>query len=393
MCWPYARKDRHSKALPRPEGVLLALVVSLLPQAGPADSERGEVHWATGAALASRLATPVGITLGGSPLREGLYRFGRTQQVAVLLDRRIDPGQELDVTLHQVPLGQAFRDIAERGKMGVTQLGPLFYFGPEPAAAKLRTLAAMTREQLQGLPRDVALRLARARAWRWDDLATPRDLLGLLAKEGQFELEGLERIPHDLWAAADLPSLSLLDRLTLITIQFNLTFLASSDGATIQLAPLPSEIGIVRRYPGAPHPNEAMARIAALAPGAQVRLSGGEVLVKGSVEEHERIAASRTPSRPDENPGDAGDVGLTRIERMAVENVPVGAVLKHIASQLNLELRIDHAALREAGVSLTGRITVHAEGISLDELLEQVAGSAGLALHRDGRVVDVRPEQ
>ncbi|MDY0166083.1 MAG: hypothetical protein RBS80_06040 [Thermoguttaceae bacterium] len=297
------------------------------------------------------------------------------------------------MTLHQVPLGQAFRDIAERGKMGVTQLGPLFYFGPEPAAAKLRTLAAMTREQLQGLPRDVALRLARARAWRWDDLATPRDLLGLLAKEGQFELEGLERIPHDLWAAADLPSLSLLDRLTLITIQFNLTFLASSDGATIQLAPLPSEIGIVRRYPGAPHPNEAMARIAALAPGAQVRLSGGEVLVKGSVEEHERIAASRTPSRPDENPGDAGDVGLTRIERMAVENVPVGAVLKHIASQLNLELRIDHAALREAGVSLTGRITVHAEGISLDELLEQVAGSAGLALHRDGRVVDVRPEQ
>ncbi len=363
------------------------------------DSEHpsAEVHpldpqWATGAALAQRLTEPVGITLGGSPLREGLYRFSRTQGVAVLLDRRVDPGQELDVTLNQVPLGKALRAIAEKGGMGVTQLGPLFYFGPESAAAKLRTLAAMTREPLQGIPRDAALRLARERSWRWNDLATPRDLLRSLAEEGRFELEGLELVPYDLWAGADLPPLGLLDRLTVVAIQFDLTLSISSDGGTIRLVPLPAELGVVRRYPGGARPEEAAARMAELAPGAQVRISGDEILVKATVEEHARLAPSRLASRAKEGKPDAGDAGLTRIERMAVENIPVEAVLKHIASQLDLDLQIDHAALREAGVSLAARISIHAEGISLDELLGQIADSAGVEVRRDGRIVEVRPK-
>ena len=348
-------------------------------------------RWATGGALAQRLNTPIGVTLGGSPLREGLYRFGQTQGVAVLLDRRIDPGQQLDVTLHQVPLGEALRRIAEAGGMGVAQLGPLFYFGPAPAAARLRTLAALNREKLQGLPHEAARRLAQSRSFRWDDLATPRELLIALAREGRFELEGLERVPHDLWAGAELPPLALADRLTLIAAQFELTFSVSPDGTTVRLESIPSEVAVVRRYPGGPQPEATAARLAEYAPGAQIRISGGDVYVKGTVEEHEQISASRRPPRAKPEPAAADDLRHTRIERFAVEHEPVGPVLQAIARQLGLELSIDQAAVQRAGISLEQRISIQSEGVSVDDLLEEVCGAAGLAFRREGRRVEIRP--
>ncbi len=364
------------------------------PSGGSTDGRsRASTRWTTGTALAQRLNTPVGVTLGGSPLREGLYRFGRTQAVAVLLDRRIDPGQELDVTLNQVPLRQALHRIADAGDMGLAQLGPLFYFGPPPAAARLRTLAALKRDEVRGLPREPARRLAQSRSFRWDDLATPRDLLGTLAREGRFDLEGLDQVPHDLWAGADLPPLPLIDRLTLIAAQFDLTPSMSPDGTTLRLEPLPSEVAVVRRYPGGPEPEATAARLAQYAPDAEIRVSGGGVFVKGSIEEHEQISASRRPPRakPD-SPAD-DDLRHTRIERFAVEHQPVGPVLQAIASQLGLELSIDQAAVQRAGVSLEQRISIQGEGGSVDELLEEVCRAAGLAFRRKGRVVEIRPRE
>ena len=358
---------------------------------GGSDTERaaGQVEWATGTALAERLTAPVGVTLGASPLREGLYRFGRMQGVGVLLDRRIDPGREVHVALHQTPLGEALRKVAEAGSIGVTQVGPLFYFGPVTATSKLRTLAAIKREEVKGLPHDVALRLTRARAWGWTDLAAPRDLVRSLAEEGQLQVEGLDRIPRDLWAAADLPPLSLLDRLTVIALQFDLTFAISSDGVVIRFIPLPDEIAVVRRYPGGAQAAEVAEKMARLAPASRVRVVGDEVYVKGTVEEHDRLSASRKPSRG----GPAADAPKeTRIERLTVENVPVGAVLKQMASQLDLELKYDHAALGRAGASLNTLISVQVERISLDDLLKEVTDAAGLSYHREGRLVEIRPK-
>ncbi len=351
----------------------------------------GKVKWATGAALAERLTASVGVTLGASPLREGLYRLGRMQEVGVLLDRRIDPGREVHVALHQTPLGEALRKVAEAGAMGVTQVGPLFYFGPVEATSKLRTLAAMKREEVKGLPQDVALRLTRARAWEWGDLATPRDLVHSLAEEGRLQVDGLDRIPHDLWAAADLPPLSLLDRLTVIALQFDLTFSISPDGAVIRFVPFPDEIAVVRRYPGGAQPAEIAEKITAMVPKARVRMVGSEVYVKGTVEEHDRISASRTPSRRDPSRPAPDAPEVTHIERLTVENIPVGAVLKQMASQLDLELKYDHAGLSRAGASLNTLISVQVERISLDDLLKEVTDAAGLSYRREGRLVEIRP--
>ncbi len=370
----------------------LAGSTSLMDSTPERQSDAVRTNWATGTTLAERLDGLVGVTLSGRSLREGLYRLGETQGVGVLLDRRIDPGLELDLTLRQVPLADAFRKIAEAGDMGVTQLGPLFYFGPRATVEKLRTLAAMKREELQQeIPREVALRLAGRRGWSWGDLATPRGLIELLAEEGQFRVEGLEQIPHDLWAAADLPPLTLIDRLVLVAAQYDRTFSVSSDGTTLRLVPLPQEIAVVRRYPGGAHANEVAKKTAALAPDAQVRVVGRDVYVKGTVEEHERIVAQRSPTRKPPVDASASSPDHITIPGLNAQNIPVGAVLKKIASQLNLELTYDDAAMRREGVSLDTRISIHVENVSLDELLEEVTGAAGLVCRREGRRLEIRP--
>ena len=69
--------------------------------------------------------------------------MSRAEQVAVLLDRRADPGARLELKLNSVPLAAAMRDLARTRKLGVAWVGPVAYFGPLEVAARIRTLAAL----------------------------------------------------------------------------------------------------------------------------------------------------------------------------------------------------------------------------------------------------------
>ena len=71
------------------------------------------------------------------------------------------------------------------------------------------TLAWLRREAVAALPAARRQALSAERAWEWDDLATPRNLLAALATEARVKIEGLDQIPHDLVAgpAAAAPGL------------------------------------------------------------------------------------------------------------------------------------------------------------------------------------------
>ena len=86
------------------------------------------------------------------------------------------------------------------------------------------------------------------RSSHWDDLTEPRQLVDALAEEAGVEILGVERIPHDLWPAADLPPLSWIDRLTLIAAQFELSFELDKTGRRAQLVPMPEDVAVVRSY-------------------------------------------------------------------------------------------------------------------------------------------------
>ncbi len=199
------------------------------------------VHWATGAALEQRLAGNVSLQFANSPMRQAIRRISEAKQVAILLDRRVDPGQKLDITLKDVSLESALQAIARRSGLGMSRLGNVVYFGPAPVAKRLRAVAAALEKDVRRLPSAAQRKYLSPKRLAWDDLASPRDLLTELARQNGLKIDGLEKMPHDLWASADLPAISLIDRLTLIAIQFDLTFKPADGGRRLDLVAVTAE--------------------------------------------------------------------------------------------------------------------------------------------------------
>lgn len=311
---------------------------------------------ASASSLAERLRTPVAVFWSGDPLRRAIGTLCASQGVAVLLDRRVDPDRPVDLRSEEITLGQVLRQVAEAHGLGVTALGPVVYLGPPDAAAVLRSVARSRWEEVRKLPPTSVQRWLRAQRLSWDDLSEPRELVSQLIVQSGFRAEGLDRLPHDLWAGAELPPLPLVERLTLILIQFELTFAVSPDGQAITLVALPEELLAAARQAGGKPSGEPLAL-----PG-RGKVGAG----KGR-----RPAEVRFTQKPTQG--------------------PVGVLLQQIANKLGLELRIDQQAIQAAGLSLDRSISFEVQQATLDELLEAVLAPAGLAFRRTGKVVEVMP--
>jgi len=370
---------------------ILALLLALAG-AGPPTGAAGAAGLLTGVQFDRQMQQVVGATWSGVPLREAIRDFCETQRVAVLLDRRVDPGQELRLVAADLPLRRALERIATDRGLGITLVGPVIYFGPPEVAAKLRTLAALRDEEVRRLPPAAQRKFLLPEPLEWDDFATPRELLEGLARQAGLSLAGLERVPHDLWAGAELPPLSLVDRLTLVAVQFDLTFAVSPQGDAIALVPLPDEIGLVRSYPGGSRPQQVAEKYAALAPEARIKVAGSTVWVKALLEDHERLSGTRRTTPPPQRPPARGPAE-TRIERFRVAEVPVGAVLEGVCRRLGLQLVIDEKSLAAAGASLDRRVSVQVEKATVDELLEAIVRDTPLTIRRRGSVVELRAER
>ncbi len=346
-------KSRSSKLFPLFQAVALTVAGYFLVFQGDLPAAE-KASWVTGTELQQRLGQSVDILWSGTPLRDALTSLSRAQHVAILLDRRVDPGQKLDLTVRNVPMKQALQMIADRCNLGIARLGSVVYLGPATSAQRLRPLSQAFQQTSRRLSPTIQQKLLLRKATVWEDLVTPQELLTQLSEKNGVEIVGLDQIPHDLWAAAELPSLSLADRLTLIAIQFDLTFKASADGSRLELVPIPED----------------------LRPAAADKDGFGPL--------RPTTPAPRTKKA-------AANLDRTRIQRMAVQSEPLGPVLRQLAERLGLELQLDEQAIAKAGISLDQRVSVKVENATIDELFGELLKSTGLTFHRRQRVVEIAP--
>ncbi len=352
------------------------------------DTTAAQSVWLTGPALAKRLDTAIDVVWWGKPLRAALASLSQTEKVAILLDRRIDPDARVDLAISGKSLAEALAEIAQHRNAGACVMGPVVYIGPSAAAKRLRTLVYLRTAEARALPSEAAKAWTRQKPLVWPDLAEPRQLLSQLARDAGIQLQGLELVPHDLWAGADLPPMSLVERLSAIAIQFDLTFTIADDGNTATLAPLTEDVAIVRSYDGGRQAEALAKRYATLAPQAQISVSGGKVVVRGLLEDHERITAPPRPSKQPE-PDQPQDIELVRIERLTIKNIPLGKALESIAARFGLKLNIDRAGIAAAGISLEQPVSVSVSGVTVDELLAEMVKSTGLVVQRTGHTVEI----
>ena len=168
-------------------------------------------------------------------------------------------------------------------------VGPIAYFGPPATAERLATVAALRHDEAVEAPPARRKALLQSKAWHWKEATAPHALFDTLAKEAGVKIVGVDKLPHDLWAAADLPPLSWTDRLTLVAVQFDRTFEIDASGATVRLVPLPDKVQIERSYPGGGRASELAQRGRAQLPTAEVRAAGDKVVVTGRIEDQQLI--------------------------------------------------------------------------------------------------------
>ena len=224
-----------------------------------------------------------------------------------------------------------------------------------------------------------------ARAWEWRDLATPRDLLAQLAAEAHVKLESLDLVPHDLWPARRLPPLAWIDRLTLVALQFGLTYELAADGQSVRLVPIPPKVTARRTFAALREVRQQIDLLVERHPETTVRVEGEEIVADGRIEDLERLARSVAGRAERKAPA-----GGKQLYTLTVD-MALGKLLEQLASRLNVEFQLDRPAIQQAGISLDQIVSVKVEDASLDALVLAVLEPAGLKGVRRGRIVTVTP--
>ena len=229
-----------------------------------------------------------------------LSSLGRNQRVATFLDRRVDPGTPVDFTARNIPLQDALQQLTTDRNLGLAFVGPVVYLGPAGPVSKLATLLETQSDQLIRLPAAARSRLARRRPWQWPDLAEPRQLLQQLGQDGGIQILGSDAVPHDLWPAADLPPLTVPQRLTLLLAGFDLTYELLADGSAARLVPIPAEVTLRRTYAAGRNAPRVAQTLARVCPDAKIVNQGSQVVVEATAEQHAKIVAllAAEPAEP-----------------------------------------------------------------------------------------------
>jgi hypothetical protein len=346
------------------------------------------VKWKTGPALRQQLAVAMSVTWVERELRDALAGVSEQLDIAVFLDRRIDPGQPINLSLRK-PAEEVLRQLAAAGHAEWRAVGPVIYVGPAQTAAKLPTLAALRRQEAERLGGEARSRLLKAQAWQWQRLAEPRRLLDELARQAGVTVSGAEQVPHDLWPAVSLPPLAWTDRLSLLVAGFDLTFEIADQGKTVRLVPIPASVVLEKSYRPRGAAGAVAAQLRLALSDAEVRVEQGQIVVAGLQEDHEKVElllagqSARTTKTIKKGPEEK------RYSMTAGKNDPAGAVVRTIATQLGKELKYDAAVLEK----LKQNVPLSVKEVTLDELLTTVLKPLSLTYKLTDEALEIVPAE
>ena len=270
----------------------------------------------------------------------------------------------MNLSVREASLEECLHEIAGYLDAECCYLNSIVYMGPVETAKKLPTLAAVIRQELEVLSPPIHRRLLYRRPWQWNELTTPRDLLHRLSRELRIPIEGIEKIPHDLWPGVELPPMTGVDRLLLITAGFDKTFQLIDKGSKIQIVRMPSRVSLTKLYRLPSHSNLVIQRLRDRFPDARFDVDGHRLVVDGSWTVHCHVR---------ETLFGMGRPLPTQLERdRTVYDLKVVAtvhdLLKIASQERALELIIDTTAAQK----VRERVDVEVRRATFNELLRAI---------------------
>jgi len=273
--------------------LLMALLLfGVVPGVDAAASDEPDGQQVTGRQLRAALDERTSITVTGSNLSSILSQISQDARIAVLLDRRIDPGTPLHTETGFAPRLQVLKKILPaEPEMDVQVSDRVVLIGPAASVRQFPVLLdwndRAVREAGSQLTASELRRLAAPQPVQIPKLSEPRLLVTSSLDGNGLTLSNPEMIPHDVWGAVDLPDLPLPELLTVILIQFDLALQAGSRPGELTVTGVESLPAFDRRYVvGRKLRQRAQEEIDRLASGLDVRWSGGTATVSASVDQH-----------------------------------------------------------------------------------------------------------
>ena len=236
-----------------------------------------------------------GLNTAGTHLRRVVADLRNSSGISVLLDRRIDPSTPVAVATDYVTMQEILETLAGISTQTAVSFGDQYVLiGPSEAVGRLRTLTETNRLAVQHLRREMNAatyrKLVEPRDVSWPDLAEPRQLLMDAASAVGVTVENPDAVPHDLWSAADLPSLPFSAFATLVLNQFDLTFELSAEGS-MKLVPVARTITIEKRHRVSSRDKDKVAqRFKAAFPDLSIAWNGSTAVISATVETHEALS-------------------------------------------------------------------------------------------------------
>lgn len=350
----------------------------------------------TGKAFRQELGRPFSGSWSEEGLRNMLQPVSSNRQVSIVIDRRIDPSAEYQISLTNLSLLAALQKIADLSGGQLSLLDNLVYFGPPRSAGSLRTLIELRTQELKSKDAAIADRrrteLQRRKTMAWSDLTTPREILSSLRSQFHLKIKNEELIRHDLWAGSTLPEVTATEVLSIVLIQFDFTFEWQDAGESIEILPMPDRVGISRKYRWSTNLADALEVIKIQFPQAEIEASKPETTVNGTIEVHEAITSlmkgeSKARTVKEEPLGPIKSRSFT----FGVEQpVPISAIMKELEKS-KIQFEYDPEEMKSAGVDLEQLVQFEVKNASASKFFSAIFEKAGIEFEFDQTTVKLKP--
>lgn len=333
----------------------------------------------------------------GTPIRTLLRRLSENRKVAIMLDRNIDPTIKPVIKLQQISLHKALWQIARQIGAEVSILENVVYIGPPKRAQVLRTLIQIRSDEIVGpdsqFSKGQQFDLVKLTSLQWNDLSQPAQVLHEILKKYHIPLDAPPGLPHDLWSAASLPPADLVQQLSLILIQFDMTFAWQPEGNAIKLVPVPRKVLIERTY--SIKSKLAAQRLEPLIKQHQNwnwQVTDKTVTLRALMEQHDQVTQALRPSQAKPDPGKPPAPLNRQRFTLKLQNVSAAALFKKL-EQSGVKLDYNTRLLNASGIDLNKKINMNVSQATAEEFFQQICNQLDLDFEISDHTVTLTPKK
>ena len=337
--------------------------------------ETPKAKYLTGKKLDRRNLQAVSFWWKDAELRDRLVAFSETADIAIMLDRRVDPSTIVNLGVENRTVEQVFRRVGSAAKIGVCRIEDCYYFGPVDTTIALPIAMDSLFRQAKKVARRSAVKWTVKRPVRTGPVVATKSLIQAIATKHGFAINGLEELPHDLWYSVSLPPTSVLGQIQLMLAGFGKTFEIDPDGKSITIIDFPKLESVKRVFTVTKRPANTKELIAQF-PDLRISYRSKAVVATGPPKQLAQLEAALIESVEPRTGQVVRFTLKTESDRLTI--------LKEIAQKAKLELTL--GAIPEA--ELLDRIKINVTEVTLNELIfETLKGSRFRAEVVKGKLV------